>query len=106
LVYLGFNLLGLIVEGFEEEADLGGFALLVEEDADPLHLCGEVLAAGQREAHVVSQEHPTLRPGTRKAWNAVLGIRIRMFLDLLDPDPDPLVRGTDPNPVPDPSLFS
>ncbi len=93
-----------MVEGFEEEADLGGLALLVEEDADPLHLGGEVLAAGQREAHVVSQEHPTLRPGTRKAWNAGLGIRnrIRMFLDLLDPDP--LVRSTDPDP--DPSLMS
>jgi hypothetical protein len=24
--------------------------------------------------------------------------RIRMFLGLLDPDPDPVVRGTDPNP--------
>jgi hypothetical protein len=31
-----------------------------------------------------------------------LGIWIRMFLSL--PDPDPLVRGTDPDP--DPSLFS
>jgi hypothetical protein len=32
---------------------------------------------------------------------AVLRIRIRqisMFLGLLDPDPDPLVRGTDPDP--------
>ncbi len=66
MAYLGFNLLGLIVEGFEEESDLGGLALLVEEDADPLHLGGEVLAAGQREAHVVRQEHPTLRPATRK----------------------------------------
>jgi hypothetical protein len=35
--------------------------------------------------------------------NAVLKIRIRMFLGLQDPDPDPLVRGTDP--APDPSLF-
>jgi hypothetical protein len=40
----------------------------------------------------------------------VLGIRIRnrirMFLGL--PDPEPLVRGTDPDPdlAPDPSLFS
>jgi hypothetical protein len=33
LVYLRFNLLGLIVECFEEEADLGGLALLVEKDA-------------------------------------------------------------------------
>jgi hypothetical protein len=32
--------------------------------------------------------------------NPVLGnqIQIRMFLGLLDPDPDPLVRGTDPDP--------
>jgi hypothetical protein len=30
--------------------------------------------------------------------------RIHMFLDLLDPDPDPLVRGMDPapDPAPDP----
>jgi hypothetical protein len=34
-------------------------------------------------------------------WS-VLGIRIRMFLDLQDPDP--VVRYTDP--APDPSLFS
>jgi hypothetical protein len=31
---------------------------------------------------------------------AVLRIRIRMFFGLLDPDPDTLVRGTDPDPVP------
>jgi hypothetical protein len=34
----------------------------------------------------------------------VLGIWIRMFLGLLDPDPDPLIRGMDP--APDSSLFS
>ncbi len=33
----------------------------------------------------------------------VLLIRIHMFLGLLDPDPDPLVRGTDPDP--DPSII-
>ncbi len=27
-----------------------------------------------------------------------------MFLGLLNPDPDPLVRGMDPVPVPDPSI--
>jgi hypothetical protein len=35
---------------------------------------------------------------------AVVGIRIRrirMVLGLLDPDPDSLVRGTDPDPAPD-----
>ncbi len=31
---------------------------------------------------------------------AVLRIRIRMFLGLLYPNPDPLVRGMDPNPDP------
>jgi hypothetical protein len=29
-----------------------------------------------------------------------------MFLGLQDPDPDPLVRGTEPDPAPDPSIFS
>ncbi len=42
----------------------------------------------------------------RQKPTAMLGIRIRMFLDLLDPDPHPLVRGTDPDQGPDPSLFS
>jgi hypothetical protein len=43
----------------------------------------------------------------KPSFLAVLGIRIRrirMFLGLQDPDPDPLVRG--PDPVSDPSLFS
>jgi hypothetical protein len=35
-------------------------------------------------------------------FKAVLGIRVRMFLGF----PDPLVRGTDPAPDPDYSLFS
>jgi hypothetical protein len=40
---------------------------------------------------------------------AVLQIQIHMFLGLLDPDPDPLVRGMDPEsdhlaPDPDPSI--
>jgi hypothetical protein len=46
-----------------------------------------------------------LERGTLVKKRTVLGIRIRrirMFLGL--PDPDPLVRGTDPDP--DPSLFS
>jgi hypothetical protein len=29
-----------------------------------------------------------------------------MLLGLLDPDPDPLVRGMDPDPDPDPALIS
>ncbi len=38
---------------------------------------------------------------------SVLWIRIRMVLGLLDPDPDTLVRGTDPDPAPgpDPSII-
>ncbi len=43
----------------------------------------------------------------RRRWAvqlaAVLRIRIHMFLGLLDPDPDPLVRGIDPDP--DPSII-
>jgi hypothetical protein len=31
--------------------------------------------------------------------------RIHMFLGLLDPDPDPLVTGMDPDPVPDLSII-
>ncbi len=34
----------------------------------------------------------------------VFRIRIHMFLGLLDPDPDPLVRGMDPDPDSDPSI--
>jgi hypothetical protein len=34
---------------------------------------------------------------------AVFRIRIHMFLGLVDPDPDPLVRGMDPDP--DPSII-
>jgi hypothetical protein len=30
---------------------------------------------------------------------------IRMFLGLQDPDPDPLFRGADTDPSPEPSLF-
>ncbi len=33
----------------------------------------------------------------------MLWIRIHMFLGL--PDPDPLVRGMDPDPAPDPSII-
>jgi hypothetical protein len=43
---------------------------------------------------------------TRKFMlETVLRIRIAMFLGLLDPDPDPLVRGTDPAPDPEPSII-
>ncbi len=45
--------------------------------------------------------------GSRSLYKAlpipVLGIRIRMFLGLLDPDPDLLVKGMDPDSDPDPS---
>ncbi len=41
-------------------------------------------------------------PNLFKPFFAMLGIRIRMFLGLQDPDP---VRGTDPDAAPDPSLF-
>jgi|694.fasta_scaffold136691_2 hypothetical protein len=43
-------------------------------------------------------------PHTCHTRKAVLGIRIRMYLGL--PDPDPLGRGKAPALDPDPSLFS
>ena len=58
-------------------------------------VCTEV---GEKIA--LSRRSVPVREGV--ALLAVLGIRIRMFLGLSDPDP--LVRGTDP--APDPSLFS
>jgi hypothetical protein len=36
-------------------------------------------------------------------FHAVLRIRIHLFFGLLGPDPDPLVRGMDPDP--DPSII-
>ena len=49
--------------------------------------------------------------GSYLKFTPVLRIRIRihrihMFLGLLDPDPDPLVRGMNPAPDPDPSILS
>jgi hypothetical protein len=41
---------------------------------------------------------PLLLRSYYELLKSVLRIRIRMFLCLLDPDPDPLVRGTDPDP--------
>jgi hypothetical protein len=41
-------------------------------------------------------------------WHPVLRIRIRrirMFFGLLDLDPDPLLRGTDPAPAPSGSFY-
>jgi hypothetical protein len=40
----------------------------------------------------------TVRETQQVSLGAVLRIRIHMFLGLLDPDPDLLVRGTDPDP--------
>jgi hypothetical protein len=61
-------------------------------DPDPHSNCG----SGSRRAKI-----------TTKIEKAVLPIRIHMFLGL--PDPDPLVRGIDPDPDPaldpDPSII-
>ncbi len=58
----------------------------------PVHLLYKI-CVGARQVHL----------------QLVLGIRIRnrirKFLGLPDPDLDPLVRGTDPAPDPDPFLF-
>ncbi len=55
---------------------------------------------------VVIEERVFEGLGTSKklAKQAVLRIRIRMFLGLLDLDPDPSVRGMDPDPDLDPSI--
>jgi hypothetical protein len=46
------------------------------------------------EKHLAIHAHP---PTVQvRSLKAVLRIRIRMFLGLLDPDPDPLVRGMNP----------
>jgi hypothetical protein len=42
---------------------------------------------------------------TKSRYLSVLENRIRMLLGTQDPDPDPLVRGANPDKAPDPSLF-
>jgi hypothetical protein len=61
----------------------------------------EAMACQQKVSNTLPV-HVQNRETGREEIEAVLGIR--MFLGL--PDPEPLVRGTDPDPDPDPSLFS
>jgi hypothetical protein len=65
----------------------------------------EILMASQHgnKHGTLAIEPVSTRQGTW--WKSMLRIRIRihrihMFLGLLDPDPDPLVRGMDPDPDP------
>jgi hypothetical protein len=63
------------------------------------------LAVGQSEGITEFEFQPgTTRKAMLRIWIRIR--RIHMFLGLLDPDPDPLVRGMDPDPdlVPDPGL--
>jgi len=46
--------------------------------------------------HKAPYAEKTVRETQQVSLGAVLRIRIHMFLGLLDPDPDLLVRGTDP----------
>jgi hypothetical protein len=79
-----------------------------------LKLGGEVDFATLLRRHLLLVDHvgAVLRTG-RGSWNIpVLRIRIHrihMFLGLLDPDPDQLIRGMDPDPDPaldpDPSII-
>jgi hypothetical protein len=57
---------------------------------------GEELQAGGLHLMIVSKSVLRIRIRIH---------RIRMFLGLPDPAPDPLVRGMDPEPVPDPSVI-
>jgi hypothetical protein len=50
--------------------------------------------------HIQGNVRKTICTSEAVLWIRIC--RIRMFLGLLDPDPDPFVRGSDP----DPSLFS
>jgi hypothetical protein len=62
--------------------------------------CDQRRGERAQTGHGAEDEH------AHAARQAVLRIRIsriRMFLDLLDPDPDPLVRGMDPDS--DPSII-
>jgi hypothetical protein len=65
----------------------------------PLQL--QVLAEVGRHLSLLLQ----LTCSIRLLCKPVLQIRIHVFLGLLDPDPDSLVRGTDPAPDPDPSII-
>ncbi len=76
---------------------------------DPFHsqLSVSCPATGSANLHLIRQCHATYRAITdhfgidSQSVRPVLRIRIRrirMFLGLLDPDPDPLVRCTDPDP--------
>jgi hypothetical protein len=64
--------------------------------------------------HTAGGRHTLFQVMQKRLFKAVLQIRIRirrihMILGLLDPDPDPLVRGMDPYPDPaldpDPSII-
>jgi hypothetical protein len=65
-----------------------------------------VLVASQeaRAKAVLGDKYDPIQVKNIGRNDSVLGIRNRIFLGLLDPDP--LVRGTYPNPAPDPSIFS
>ena len=64
---------------------------------------------GPREALFMQANLLRGQVGRGGPWKPVLRIRIHLFLGLLDPDPDPLVRGMDPDPDPaldpDPSII-
>ena len=82
--------------------------LLLEEDVDGLGL-GQLLPALLGQDRLVVVVPAQLRDLGQAGQifirlEPVLRIRIRMFLGL--PDPEPLVRGVDPDPAPYPSLFS
>jgi hypothetical protein len=54
------------------------------------------------KAHVFHIDPKTKRWAKPVLWIRIWIHRIHMFLGLLDPDPDPLVRGMDPDPALDP----
>ncbi len=80
-------------------------ALLGEERDKPPEFAFSLVSYLPPARSVVSSLHKLTRAGTRSVLatvlrnrSRILNRRIRMLLGFLEPDPDPLVIGTDPDP--------
>ena len=86
---------------------LGAAGLVWSEMRFSSIYCGSTVLFSTKKARGAEQIRETLRLISLSSLlgkKPVLRIRIHrihMFLGLLDPDPDPLVRGMDPDPDPD-----
>ncbi len=101
---------GLTWEGYDPY-DGGAPGELPRHQAVGVVALGPVRLVHYQQLHVPGREQTTRQVirhhlGQQQLYNSAVGIRIRIFLGL--PDPDPLVIGMDPDraPAPDPSLYS